>query len=233
MAAVAKLHASKQPPYSIKSVVLYKDYPTTAVYNAVNVTTGAGATATTKTVNCKQVLPFSPNSSIIKRLVCCFHDFKQTSNKQLLDLQDLELHTKAQAREILGGELKSTWDSIVASATTASKTATADFPNNVRQFLLAYMPLNVFNIQRDYMVLASKPFTMSSYELASRFRLLNTLSVYLPGSSGSALYPDDTTMKNAFYCLMLLQWQLNCWFLGVDWSLTMLRTRLICRVCCG
>ena len=129
MAAVAKLCASKQPPYSIKTNALYKDYPTTAVYNAVNVTTGAGATATTKTVNCKQVLPFSPNSSNIKRLVRCFHDFKQASNKQLLDLQDLELHTKA--REILGGELKSTWDSIVASATTASKTNTADFPNNV------------------------------------------------------------------------------------------------------
>ena len=59
------------------------------------------------------------------------------------------------------------------------------------------------------MVLASKPFTMSCYELASQLRLLNTLSIYLPGSGGSLLYPDDTTMKNAFYCLMLPQWRLN------------------------
>ena len=207
MAAVAKLRASKQPPYSIKTNVLYEDYPTTAVYNVVNVTTGTAPNATTKTVNRKQVLPFSPDSSNIERLVRCFHDFKQASNKQLLDLQDLELHTKA--RKILGGKLKLTWDSIVASATTASKTATADFPNNVQQFLLAYMPSNAFNIQRDYMVLASKPFTMSCYELASQLRLLNTLSIYLPGSGGSLLYPDDTTMKNAFYCLMLPQWRLN------------------------
>jgi len=209
MAAIAKLRAKKQPPYYIKSSILYEDYPTTAVYNSVQVpTTGTRTTS----VNRKQVLPFAPDSSNIERLVRCFHDFKQASNKDLLDLEDEKLHTKA--REIIGGELKSTWDDVVAKAlainTQANPTiSTADFTKNVRQFLRAYMPSNAFNIQRDYMVLAAKPFNMSCYELASRLRLLNTLSVYLPGSGGTQLFPDDTAMKNAIYRLMLPQWQLN------------------------
>ena len=87
MSAVAKLRATKQPPIQLKPSLLYKDYPTIAVYNQVQV---VAATTTTSAVtqNRKQVPPFCPNSSDEERLVRCFHDFLEATNATLLSLKD-------------------------------------------------------------------------------------------------------------------------------------------------
>ena len=56
MSAVAKLRATKQPPFQLKPSLLYEDYPAIAVHNQVQI---AAANASTQAVtqNCKQVLP--------------------------------------------------------------------------------------------------------------------------------------------------------------------------------
>jgi hypothetical protein len=70
------------------------------------------------------------------------------------------------------------------------------------------MPSNSFLIQQRYFNKATKPYGMDCFAAASRLRLINTLSVYLPGSSGLRLFPNDTALKSAFYKLMLPAWQL-------------------------
>ena len=110
MSAVAKLRATKQPPFQLKPSLLFEDYPTIAVCNQVQI---AAATASTNAVtqNRKQVLPFCPDSSDKERLVRCFNEFLDACDDGLLSLKDEKLHLKA--REVLGGDLKSTWSQVV------------------------------------------------------------------------------------------------------------------------
>lgn len=206
MAAIAKLRATKQPPIAIKPNILYEDYPTTAIYNSVVLAAVAPATNTT-TVTRKQVLPFCPDASDKERLIRCFHDLVEASGANNLSLADSALHQKA--REVLGGELKTTWTAVVATAITANKAATTDFEANVREFLANYMPPNSYLILTESLTHASKPFSMDCFEVISRLRLINILSPYLPGSGGKKILDDDVSLKSAFYRLMLPQWQLN------------------------
>eukprot|EP00536_Pseudo-nitzschia_multiseries_P014618 jgi/Psemu1/39475/gm1.39475_g len=55
----------------------------------------------------------------------------------------------------------------------------------------------------------TKTYHMNCFAAAGHIRLINILSVHLPGSGGMKLFPTKTTMKNAFFHLMLPSWQLK------------------------
>ena len=175
MSAVAKLRATKQPPFQLKPSLLYEDYPTIAVYNQVQI---AAATATTNAVtqNRKQVLPFCPDSSDKERLVRCFNEFLDACDPELLNLQDEKLHLKA--KEILGGDLKTTWVEVMTKAKTddPKNVETAKYKENVRTFLSKYMPPNAFHVLREFLAHVKKPFSIDCFDLASRLWLINTLN---------------------------------------------------------
>eukprot|EP00534_Pseudo-nitzschia_fraudulenta_P004044 CAMPEP_0201126366 /NCGR_PEP_ID=MMETSP0850-20130426/25820_1 /ASSEMBLY_ACC=CAM_ASM_000622 /TAXON_ID=183588 /ORGANISM="Pseudo-nitzschia fraudulenta, Strain WWA7" /LENGTH=94 /DNA_ID=CAMNT_0047394773 /DNA_START=24 /DNA_END=305 /DNA_ORIENTATION=+ len=61
MAAVAKIHAARQPPIPLKPFIEYHHYATTRVTTQFETPTG-NSTAT-KTATCKQDFPFAPDAS--------------------------------------------------------------------------------------------------------------------------------------------------------------------------
>ena len=195
MSAVAKLRATKQPPFQLKPSPLFEDCPTIAVCNQVQVHPASG-NGNPVNQNRKQVLPFCPDSSDKERLVCCFNEFLDACDPELLNLKDEKLHLKA--REILGGDLKTTWIEVMTEAKSkdAANVETAHCKENVRKFLSKCVPPNAFHVLREFLTHVKKPFSIDCFDLASRLRLINTLASHLPGSAGNDLFPDDTAFKN-------------------------------------
>ena len=74
MAAIAKLHAAKQPPIPLKPFVEYHHYPGTCVSTQIKAVT---ITPNIKTVTGKQDLPFAPDASDYERLIRALDDFKE------------------------------------------------------------------------------------------------------------------------------------------------------------
>lgn len=191
----------RQPPLPLKADLLYENYPTTRVtYTFATEGRGErGAISVTR----KQELPFAPDASDKERLIRVLHEYNEACSDSLLHIHDRDRHTKA--REVLRGDLKASWENTIMDV---AATSDADFVTNVRSFLAFHMPSNAFLIQQEYLRQATKPYAMDCFTTANRLRLINTISIYLPGSGGTQLFPSATSIKNAFYGLMLPQWQL-------------------------
>ena len=61
--------------------------------------------------------------------------------------------------------------------------------------------------QKQYMDTYKKPFKLTVKQLTIRSIIVNKYTRYLPGSNGDPVY-TDTTIKYAFYNMMIAQWQL-------------------------
>ena len=114
------------------------------------------------------------------------------------------MHKKA--FNIIGGNLPVIWKAILQSA--ENKTSD-NFVSNTCAFLAKFLPSKAFLIQQEHLISATKPFSMIFFVTTSRLCLINTLSIYLTGSNNKELFTDNTAFKNAFYCLMLADWQLK------------------------
>lgn len=201
MAAVAKLHAARQPPIPLNPVTEYHRYPTTRVTTQFDVINANNTT--TRTVTRKQDLPFAPNTSDTEHLICALDDFKEACIKpERLNIQDESMHKKV--FDIIGGDLRIIWKDLLILATNK---LTAAFVTNTRTFLSKFLPSKSFLIQQEYLISATKPFSVNCFVPARCLRLINNLSIYLPGSNGKHLFEDDTSFKNAFYRIMLPDWQ--------------------------
>ena len=97
-------------------------------------------------------------------------------------------------REVLGGGLRNSWDTIVAAMTDAQKTE-ANFLTKLRELAQTFLPNNSFRLMDDYLRSAVKPYHMTCYKASSRLSLINNLSRFLPGSGANKLYPDNEAFK--------------------------------------
>lgn len=202
MSAISKLLVSKQPALPFKANIPYEQYTTARLQHEHSVTRGQ----VSRMVIRKHDTLFVPDASDSERMIRAFHEYIDICGDENLKLNNSMRYKKA--REILGGDLRAAWDDHIAQYAVALRT-NADFPAHIREFLQGYLPSNSFLHQGEYLLQAKKPFGMNCYETASRLRLINKLSIYLPGSNGNKLYTDDLALKNAFFRLMLDQWQLR------------------------
>eukprot|EP00536_Pseudo-nitzschia_multiseries_P015095 jgi/Psemu1/41236/gm1.41236_g len=153
----------------------------------------------------KQDTTFFPNYSDSERLIRVLVDFIDAVGPHNLNIKNDAKHYKL--GEVLGGDLMFTWDEIVNEA--GLRIQDADFTNNLNAFISLFLPSNAFLIQQEYMANATKTYHMNCFAAAGRLRLINILSVHLPGSGGTRLFPNKTSMKNSFFRLMLPTWQLK------------------------
>ena len=117
-------------------------------------------------------------------------------------------HCYTLIRRVLGGDLHTTWDTYVATIADADRND-ANWPTHIRTYLRNFLPANVFLLKGEYLNQSIKPKAMDCYTLNSRLGLMSTLSILLPGSGGNQLLPDTLSRKNAFFKLMLAEWQLK------------------------
>ena len=182
MAAVIKLHAARRLQIPLKPFIEYHHYLTTCVTTQFETPTGTGTA--TKTVTCKQDLQFAPDASYNERLIWALDDFKEEClEPKRFHSQDKTMHKKT--FDIIGGNLRVIWKAILQAA--VHKTS-AHLVSNTCAFLAKFLPSNAFLIQQEYLISATEPFSMTCFVTASRLLLINTLSIYLPGSNNKELF---------------------------------------------
>ena len=142
MAATTKLHAAKQTPIPLKPFVKYHHYLTTRATTRFEVLTGTGNT--TKTVTRKQDLPFAPNASDYKRLICTIDNFKEAClEPKHLNIKDKTTHKKA--FDIISRGLH-----IICKAmlNNANEKTNNSFVTDTCTFVAKFLPSNAFLIQQ-------------------------------------------------------------------------------------
>lgn len=194
MVTTSTLRAARQAPLPFENAILYENYPTTRIaYISPNENTPR-----------KKRLPFAPDASDKERLIRVLVQYQHSCDNHTLNIHDKDRHTMAS--QVLCGDLSASWEMTIAAATN---TDDADFVSNARAFLTKYMPSNAFHVQEQYMCEITKPFDNDCFHAASRLRLINNISIYLPGSGGSKLFQDETSLKCAFYRMMPTEWQMK------------------------
>lgn len=209
MAAQRQLAAAKQPPFTLHPTLLYEEYPTTRLvhtWHVAAVQAAAGVAAReAHDVTRKHDVPFCPDQSDKERVVRTLHEYVRVCNDAYLHLHDADRYAKVS--DVLGGDLRITWDALLTNIQAAAR-VDANFLGDLREFVRKLVSNNAYQLLDDYLRAAKKPYDMDCYTCFGRLTLLNTLSTYLPGSNGNPLFADDQAMKQAFYRLMLSQWQL-------------------------
>jgi len=196
--ADSRFSSAKQPPFVLAPSLTYEEYSVVRLEHSW--------TSGTDKIHRKQDTIFCPDPSDQERLVRTIVEFIDLASPSRLNIKDEHLYAKF--REVLGGDLRAQWTRIDSNIADADKT-TANFPGHARKFLRKYLPNNSTTLLDEYLRTVKKPYSMNCYTLQSRLGLINTLSTYLPGSSGTAIFPDDNALKLGFYRLMLNDWQLN------------------------
>ena len=209
MAAQRQLTAAKQPPFTLHQTLLYEDYPTTCLvhtWHVAAVQAAAGVAAReAHDITRKYDVPFCPDQSDKERVIRTLHEFVRVCADDYLHLHDEERYNKVS--DVLGGDLRITWDALRTNILQVNRTD-ANFAGHLREFVRKLVSNNSYQLLDDYLRSAKKPYEMDCYTCAGRLTLLSTLSAYLPGSNGTELFPNEQNMKQAFYRLMLSQWQL-------------------------
>ena len=170
MADVTKLHAARQPPIPLKPFVEYhQHYPTTRVTTQFVVQTSTGTAS--KTVTCKQDLPFAPDASDNECLIQALKDFKEACLEPVrLNIKDETMHKKA--FDIIGVNLFVIWKAILQ---TAEDKISKSFVTNTHAFIAKIPPSNTFLIQQEILIFATKPFSMNCFVTAKADFVSSTL----------------------------------------------------------
>ncbi len=201
MMPISKFRAAILAPLPFEAATRYEDYPTTRIaYTPHN----------ERTPRTKR-LPFAPDASDKERLIRVLVGYERSCDVSSLHIHDDDRHTMAS--QVLCGDLSISWEMTIANA---AKTIDTYFVTNARVFLKNYMPPDAFLIQEQYLCQITKPFAMDCFEAANRLRLINKLSVYLPGSGGNKLFEDDASLKSAYYRIMPADWQMKFDATGKD-----------------
>lgn len=184
-------------PIPLIARTAYTDYPTVRLHN----TTPAAGDA--PAVDHRVELPICPHMEDPEQLVRVIHEFLDACDSSL----DIPVANRyVRLREVLGGEIRSNWDAIVDETPAAARTA-ANLPVKIRELTSSAFPSNAFFLQDELLRQAKKPYFMTCFALSARLKLINTLSVYLPGSNNIRLYPDALSLKRAYMRLMPDNWQ--------------------------
>lgn len=153
----------------------------------------------------KMYLPKAADSSNHELLIYVIDQFIDACHNDRLHLSTgVQRYTKF--REVIGGDLRVEWQRI--SDAQANKT-TDWFRSDLTNLLEVYLSTTAFEDQREYLRASTKPYEMSCEALASRLRIVSTLSKYLPGSGNQELLPTDDAKKRAYFMLMPMSWRVK------------------------
>ena len=177
-------------------------------------------------------VPFAPDSQDKEHLLRVIHEYRDAIQPSRLNITNAQ-EIYDNFRLTLGGDLCTTWDQTIAellqtlvppTAAALATTVTAGLPpppatnwamdanflmDGVPHFIRRFFPSNTFLIQQEYIHTTMKPKALDVYALSGRLHLLNTLSQYLPGSGNLSIFTTPIDEKNAFFHMMLPQWQLK------------------------
>ena len=120
----------------------------------------------------------------------------------------------AKIRLIFGGDIALEWQRLMRERIAGLPNGAADltdvhFTTDLNNLVCIYLGPTSFEDQREYLNTTVKPFNMSCEVLASRLRVVNTLSRYLPGSNNTTIAPNATAMKRLYYKMMPNSWKLE------------------------
>ena len=233
MSAIAALVASRSPSLIIRASIPYEEYTTVRLSHSWDENTVTATHPRLVTRTRKADIPFAPDSQDKECLLRVVHEYCDAIQHSRLNITDAQ-EIYDNFRLTLGGDLRTTWDQTVAellqtlvpptAADLAAAVAAglppppaanwirteANFPmDGVPHFLRRFFPSNAFLIQQEYICTTMKPKALDVYALSGRLRLLNTLSQYLPGSGNLSMFTTSIDEKNAFFHMMLPQWQLK------------------------
>ena len=183
MAAYRSNQVTKQPPFTLQPTILYEEYSTTRLTHEFN--EGNPAVRVTR----KYDVPFCPDQSDKERVVRTIHEFLYACDDARLHIDGPNRYTKL--TEVLGGDLRVTWNEILGNIDAADRTV-PNFPTHIRLLTAKILPNDSYTLLDDYLRSAKKPYSMDCYTVSGRLTLLNALSVYLPGSGGNPLFADAT-----------------------------------------
>ena len=155
-------------------------------------------------------LPFCPDISDKELLVHVVHNFLVNCENERLHIH-LAADRYSRFGEVVGGELRMTWNAISAARTVKDD---ASFLADLADFVSRYFRSTAFHDQAAFLNNAKKPFKMTCPELAGRLRVLNQYGRYLPGNGGAASLFDENALKRVFYGMMLDEWKLQFALLG-------------------
>lgn len=109
--------------------------------------------------------------------------------------------------EVLGSDLKIIWQELADNRDPKSNDT---FIIDTANFILTYLSETSFADQREYLRGVTKPYNMSCEVLTSRLRVINNLSVFLPGCVNRVtLYPDEFSLKRAYFQMMPMPWHIK------------------------
>lgn len=200
MAAIPRLQAFQDPPFPMRQVIPYESYPTLRLQFAH---TPQGAN---NEVVRKHTLPFCPDASNRERLIRTLHEFTDACADTNLHINNGDRYVEI--RHVLGGDLKNTWDAVIANIAAADRT-NANWEEHLRRFTRRFFNADAFVLQGEYLANARKPYGMDVYAVAGRLSLVSMLAKYLPGSNGNELFTTATQRKNGLFRVMPPQWQLR------------------------
>ena len=203
--AISKFQAAKHGPFKLQAEIPFEEYSTVRVvytHEATAATAHVAAVMETR----KEDLPFAPDPSDKERVIRVLYEFTDACGDARLHIHNADRYTAL--RKVIGGTLKSSWDTIVQEIPDAEK-VDARWGGHLRLLTRTFCPSNSFQALDEYLRQATKPFNMDCYTVAARIQLLSRLSQYLPGSSGAQLYTEGLQMKNAFFRVMLPDWQIR------------------------
>ena len=187
----------KTPPILLHAHILFEDYSTVSLTHTYEHPAGTKHRR-------KEDLVFAPDPSDAERVLRVLDEFTQACAADRLHIDNGARYT--QLSRVLGGSLRSSWDTIRHNIADADRT-NANWNGHLRAFTRTFLPSNSTKLQADYLKTAKKPFNMNIYHLSARLDEINMLSNLLPGSNGNRLMNNDTDRKNALYDVCLDQWQ--------------------------
>ena len=206
MASLVAARAQRAPPFQLKPIKRSTDYPTVRIFHTFDASTTQG---TTNMVTRKVDTFYCEDASDKEHFIRTIHEYIDACGANRLNAMDAD-HWEL-FRQCMGGDLRITLDEVRNSITSATgyTTTTASFRSDlVPQFVARFIPTNSFLTQKEYMQAQIKPYNMDVFTMSNRFRLINELSAYLPGSGNNKMFPDAFDQKLAFFRLMLEDWQL-------------------------
>ncbi len=110
--------------------------------------------------------------------------------------------------QLLSGQARRHWDA--AAAPFAAALTNANFDTAIEEWLSNYLEPTAYSDQKEYFVTATKAFSMSVKETASRIKQIVAYMVMMPGypGGGAAVY-TDAELKTVFYRIMRPQWKVK------------------------
>lgn len=110
-------------------------------------------------------------------------------------------------RNCLGGQARNHWD---AAVSPPDNTTLVHFRETVDRWFTNYLEPTAYHDQQQYLISATKAFSMSVKETASRLKIIKGLMQFMPGSPDNVaeIYPP-VAFKMVFYNLMRVNWKAN------------------------